>query len=144
MASTDSKWAGWTPGASGNPRGSSAAASARSFAAIMEAELAKLVEDPEPPDPLTETWKQRLVRTFVQQAARGNLAAFIELMNRTEGKVPDRLQAQHEVGVLVVPWNDDKAPAAYIPNPNVTDARALLPPDAIDAAASEEASGGGG
>jgi hypothetical protein len=140
LASTGGTAGAWGAGTSGNPRGNSAARAARSFAAIMEAELARLVEDPEPPDPLTETYKDRLVRVFVQQAARGNLAAFIELMNRTEGKVPDRLQATHQVTSVVTVWDDDEAPTKYLPNTNATDARDLLPPDAIDAAAADEAS----
>lgn len=71
-------------------------------------------------DPKVSTAREAIVHQFVKEAARGNFQAFIELMNRTEGKVPDKL-VQATATVHVVPWDDDQAPAGsalyYSKNP---------------------------
>lgn len=98
----------WAPGQSGNPAGRK---KGMSFAEIMVREL----EKPWDKDALkrqegarrTPTNKERIVATFVARAAAGDYQAFVELMNRTEGKVPDQLMAQVEHAVKVVPWDDD-------------------------------------
>jgi hypothetical protein len=63
-------------------------------------------------DPKTATAREVIVHQFVKEASKGNFAAFIELMNRTEGKVPDKL-LQATASVQVVPWDDDEAPAVF-------------------------------
>lgn len=96
----------WTD--SGNPKGRK---KGMSFAEIMAREL----ERPWDKDALKRqetalrrpTNKERIVATFVARAAAGDYQAFVELMNRTEGKVPDQLMAQVEHAVKVVPWDDD-------------------------------------
>lgn len=96
----------WTD--SGNPKGRK---KGMSFAEIMAREL----ERPWDKDALKRqetalkrpTNKERIVATFVARAAAGDYQAFVELMNRTEGKVPDQLMAQVEHAVKVVPWDDE-------------------------------------
>ena len=83
------------------------------------------------------TYKEKMVRTAIRQAAGGNLNALIELINRTEGKVPDKLMANVAHTHQVVPWDDEDAPhVTYLPNGNKTDTpdsgRTLPPPDATD------------
>lgn len=63
-------------------------------------------------DPKTATAREVIVHQFVKEASKGNFAAFIELMNRTEGKVPDKL-LQATATVMVVPWDDDEAPTVF-------------------------------
>lgn len=97
----------WEPGKSQNPKGRQVP----SFAEIMVKELARpydksaLDKRGQALKPMTN--KERIVAMFVARAAAGDLQAFIELMNRTEGKVPDQLMAQVEHAVKVVPWDDE-------------------------------------
>ena len=109
------------------------------FKAIIEKELGRLYRDPKKQQrsPGTRlTYKEKMVQAAIQQASAGNLAALIELMNRTEGKVADRVQADVTHTFLVVPWDDENAPGIeYKPNQNLTDrpdvdTTALPPPDA--------------
>jgi hypothetical protein len=95
-----------------------------SFAEIMVRELEKVWDKDalHAQETRQPTNKERIVATFVQRAAAGDLQAFIELMNRTEGKVPDQLMANVEHAVKVVPWDDEDDPAfVYVPDQNATD-----------------------
>lgn len=80
-----------------------------SFTEIMMRELERKLADTTDLDPAVANYRDLIVRWFVKEASRGNFQAFIELMNRTEGKVPDKL-LQATVAVAVVPWDDDQAP----------------------------------
>lgn len=108
------------------------------FAEIMAKELNRVYKKPQDDAPPKRmTFKEKLVRTAIQQAAAGNLNALESLMNRVEGKVPDRAQIDVEHSIRVVPWDDDAAPdTEYIPYRNEADApqsgRLLPPPDATD------------
>lgn len=111
-----------------------------SFGEIIERELNRQWREPadeQAEDPPRMTYKEKMVRTAIRQAAGGNLNALIELINRTEGKVPDKLMANVEHTHRVVPWDDDDAPdVVYLPNNNGTDrvdsGKSLPPPDATD------------
>lgn len=80
-----------------------------SFSEIMMRELERKLADTTDLDPAVANYRDLIVRWFVKEASRGNFQAFIELMNRTEGKVPDKL-LQATATVAVVPWDDDQAP----------------------------------
>lgn len=86
----------------------------QSFAEIMAVELER---DPRTVPPEPTSYKELIVRKFTELAGKGNLMAWIELMNRTEGKVADKLQADVSTAVRVVPWDDDDAGIVYLDNP---------------------------
>ena len=73
-----------------------------SFSEIMLRELDRKIADTTDLDPAVANYRDLIVRWFVKEASRGNFQAFIELMNRTEGKVPDKL-LQATATVAVVP-----------------------------------------
>lgn len=73
----------FTKGTSGNPRGRPK--SWDSMADLIRAELAK-------PYAGQLTNKERIAAVVVAQAAKGNLAALAWLVDRTEGKIVDRVE----------------------------------------------------
>jgi hypothetical protein len=73
----------WQKGNSGNPKGRPRVT--ESIAALLRAELAR-------PYHGTQTYKERIAAVVVAQAAKGNLAALAWLVDRTEGKVTDKVE----------------------------------------------------
>lgn len=99
----------------------------QSFAEIMAVELER---DPRTVPPEPTSYKELIVRKFTELAGKGNLMAWIELMNRTEGKVADKLQADVSTAVRVVPWDDDDAGIVYLDNPGFGEKpETATPPD---------------
>lgn len=58
----------------------------------MTAQLRQLFREPDPLDP-SMTVAERLVKIAYIQAAKGNFQFFKEIWDRTEGKVPDKVEA---------------------------------------------------
>ena len=106
------EWGAATAPAASRPSGRPRAG--QSFAEIMAVELER---DPRDVPPEPTSYKELIVRKFTELAGKGNLMAWIELMNRTEGKVADKLQADVSTAVRVVPWDDDDAGIVYLDNP---------------------------
>ena len=67
------------PGQSGNPGGRPRRGK---FADVLESMAEELVPD----DPKRRTWKRFLADQIFLQAAKGNVQAFAEIVNRVEGK----------------------------------------------------------
>ena|SRR5688500_18404908 len=85
------------PGQSGNPKG-------RPPKGEATAEILRAIGD------LTynnteKTYRERAAQVLWEQACKGNLAAFQWIVDRTEGKVTDRLQHELSVSpVTFIPW----------------------------------------
>ena len=116
------------PGSNANPKGRGRPKTGESFAELITAEMERIADDylsgEESPndDPSALSVKQAIVRKFIRQALSGNLLSWVELMNRTEGKVADKVLQQVEHAVKVVPWDDDGNPAVvYVDDQNVSD-----------------------
>jgi hypothetical protein len=71
------------PGASGNPRGRPKKGGA--FAELLERELARPFED-------GVSKKERMVAVAVAEACKGDLDALKWIVDRTEGKVTDKVE----------------------------------------------------
>lgn len=104
-------------GSNFNPKGRGGRPKAgESFAELISTEMQRIADDylsgEESPndDPTALSVKQAIVRKFIRQALSGNLLSWVELMNRTEGKVADKTQMDVNHTVRVVPWDDDDAP----------------------------------
>jgi len=78
------------PGESGNPSGH---AKGESFAVVLRAELAELRDG--------RTTRQAIAQKAVQLALKGNLDAIKWIADRTDGKVPDRLEVPQETAELL-------------------------------------------
>lgn len=83
-------------GKSGNPRGG--LRSYERWADIYSALLARPFGSPPPAD---ETYKERIARSVVEKAARADLAAVHLLMERTEGKVADKVEQSGQVKTVI-------------------------------------------
>jgi hypothetical protein len=104
----------WTTNANAGMNRGAATRKLPSFSEIMATELER---DPRDVPPEPTSYKELIVRKFTELAGKGNLMAWIELMNRTEGKVADKLQADVSTAVRVVPWDDEDAGITYLENP---------------------------
>ena len=92
----------WKAGETGNPRGRPK--SFETFAAIM----ARVMDEPTgAPVPETETKKERICRVHVEKAMRGDPASTALVVERTEGKVADKLVS--EQSIRLTPWDEADA-----------------------------------
>jgi hypothetical protein len=144
MAEEQDRLPSYVPPPGNRPRGGRGRpANSETFKAIIEKEMGKLYRKPsdeadaEDSHPTQITYKEKMVQAAIRQAANGNLNALIELMNRTEGKVADKVQQDITHTYRVVPWDDEDAPGMeYVENDNLSDrpdaGRLLPPPDATD------------
>jgi len=81
----------WKPGQSGNPAGRPPVA--RSFADLLRAELAL--------EKAGQTNRAAIAAKAVQMARAGNLEAMKWVADRTDGKVPERLELEAEHVVTI-------------------------------------------
>ena len=78
------------PGQSGNPGGRPRKGK---FAEILISMADELVPD----DPKRRTWKRFLADQIFLQAAKGNVQAFAEIVNRVEGKAVQRVDSEGDL-----------------------------------------------
>ncbi len=78
------------PGQSGNPGGRPRKGK---FAEILISMADELVPD----DPKRRTWKRFLADQIFLQAAKGNVQAFAEIVNRVEGKAVQRVDSERNL-----------------------------------------------
>ena len=78
------------PGQSGNPGGRPRRGK---FADVLESMAEELVPD----DPKRRTWKRFLADQIFLQAAKGNVQAFAEIVNRVEGKAVQRVDIEQNM-----------------------------------------------
>lgn len=78
------------PGQSGNPGGRPRKGK---FAEMLTAMADEIVPD----DPKRRTWKRFLADQIFLQAAKGNVQAFAEIVNRVEGKAVQRVDSERNL-----------------------------------------------
>lgn len=76
----------WKPGVSGNPGGGPGGY--KTLTSILRG----ILREPDPNDP-TMSRGDRLMRIAYVHAAKGNFSFFQEILNRYDGKVPDKVEA---------------------------------------------------
>lgn len=72
----------------------------QTFGAMFEEALALPMDAPAPTE--GETTKQRIVRAIIERAKKADLQAFDRIADRTEGKVPDKLESDGKTVIEVV------------------------------------------
>jgi len=80
------------PGKSGNPKG-------RAKGATVSKRLAEILNSADPDNP-EQTVRDRMLKECIKYASRGDARFMIEIFNRTEGKVPDRVLGAVGLGPL--------------------------------------------
>ena len=92
--------AGWKPGESGNPKGRPRACITERLRHIIDEAVE--IADPSVPDgpKIQTTVAEAIARVAVQAVLDGDVAFFREIMNRVEGKVPDKVDAVVATGEL--------------------------------------------
>jgi hypothetical protein len=83
----------WKPGQSGNPKG-------RPKGRIFEARIRKILQETD--DASGMTFEELIVRALVDAARFGDVKAIREVLDRTDGKVPDAKPESSDDDPLIV------------------------------------------